>query len=960
MSFALLVVKFSVASGTFVVLAKYCDKPIAWLRYVLLALVCSSTGTALAATSEDFEGPPVTHYDFDNCAFAQNPAAQPPQILAGGPPGSVSFLRLASTTPPLPISNSITFDRSDPGAYAQVEAEFDFRMILTPGFGRADGLGFALLDTAAYGTSGTACPLDVPEEPMFDDSLGVGFDIYQSTGDPNDNHVSVHYDNTTLCVENATPVVDLAGGGWIHARIVLDLGAANVSVILTAPGEPMATLIDSCAIPGLMPYEGRVFFGARSGGASADHDLDNVVVTFLSPVNAPPVADAGPRQSVNPGDPVILDGTGSSDLDGDPITFVWAQVDGPPVALSDPTSSQPDFTAPAMAAELSFQLVVNDGTEDGPPDSVGVTVAEPALIGTWGPAFDAEIVPGHTHLLPTGEVLYWEGGGFAGDDPAQILGENRLWHPVTGALGDPADPPFDAFCSGHSFLEDGTLLVTGGHDLEDGVGLPDAAIYDPVTDTWVQIPDMGPSGEGRWYPTNTTLDNGNVLVLSGSKDVGFTENRLPQIWRPAENDWLDLTDAEAAVSGLPEADHPLGSKYVLYPRMFLAPDGRVFKADANPNQKTWFLDTTGLGTWIEGPMTNFPGEPRTGLGGSRDYGTAVNYETGKILIVGGGDPPTATAEVIDLNDPVPSWRLVSPMADPRRHLNATLLPDGKVLVVGGTSSPEFNNAAEAVLEAEMWNPGSEAWSTVASMRNARVYHSVALLLPDGRVLAGGGGRPGPEGDVEQKNFEVYSPPYLFSGARPSITSAPQVVAHGRTFFLETPDAASITDVNWIRLPSVTHAFDQNQRLNRLSFFQTAGGLQVTAPASPRVAPPGHYMLFILTASGIPSVASIIQLVQCPTTGCPWPLAHANYCCDDGDFCNGAEVCNATGSCDPGTPPVCDDGLFCNGAETCNAILGCQAGSDPCAPMACDEGGDICLEAEIFSDGFESGDTSIWN
>lgn len=840
----------------------------------ILASACFSAVATLAATSEDFEGPPGTPYQLDNCVLS-NPGAQPPQILAGGPPGSASFLRLAATTPPLPISNSLTFDLSDSGAYAQVVAEFDFRM--TPGVGQADGFGFALLDTAvpSYTTSGAVCPFNapfVPEEPMFDASVGVGIDIYQNAPDPsinhpgdiNDNHVSVHYDNAALCVADATPVVDLAGGNWIHARIVLELGAGTVSVILTALGTSPATLIDSCPVPGLTPYEGRAFFGARSGGASADHDLDNVEITFSSLANLPPVADAGPRQSVNPDDLVSLDGTMSSDPDDDPITFLWSQVAGPVVALSDPASSQPSFTAPATATELSFELTVNDGTQNSPADSVDISVAEPTTIGTWGPPFDSEIVPVHAHLLPTGEVLYWEEGGYAGQDPAEILGENRLWDPLSALLSDPEDPPFDAFCSGHSFLEDGTLLITGGHDLVDGVGLPDAAIYDSASDSWTQIPDMGPSGEGRWYPTNTTLDNGNVLVISGSKDASFTENRLPQIWRIVEGDWLDLTDAEAAVSGLPEADHPLGNKFVIYPRMFLAPDGLVFKADANPNQKTWFLDTTGLGTWIEGPVANFSGEPGTGLGGSRDYGSAVNYERGKILIVGGGDPPTATAEVIDLDAEMPAWRLVSPMADARRHHNAVLLPDGKVLVVGGTSSPGFNSAVEAVLEAEMWDPESELWSTVASMERARVYHSVAILLPDGRVLAGGGGRPGPVGDVEQRNFEIYSPPYLFSGIRPSVTLAPQAVTYGQTFFVETPDVASIAEVNWIRLPSVTHAFDQNQRLNRLSFTQVVGGLQVAAPVDPRVAPPGHYMLFILNAAGVPSVASIIQIAQCPT------------------------------------------------------------------------------------------------
>jgi hypothetical protein len=925
--------------------------PGAWLRYVLVLLACCAPGAVLAATSEDFEGPSGSPYEPENCNPG-NPDAELPQILGGGPPGSVSFLRLASIADPDAVSNSISFDLSDPGVYAQVVAEFDFRM--TPQVGRADGLGFALLDTAipAHGTSGAVCPFNppfAPEEPMFEDSLGVGFDIYQNSGELNDNHVSVHYDNAVVCVEDAGPDVDLASGEWIHARVVMNLAAASLSVFVTPLDESETLLIDGCPVPGLAPYEGRVFFGARSGGESAFHDLDNVEVAFSSPVNTPPVADAGPRKSVNPGNVVILDGTGSSDLDGDPLTFLWAQVGGPAVMLSDPASGQPDFTAPLVAAELSFQLVVDDGTDTSPPDTVEVTVADPELIGAWGPVLDAEIVPVHTHLLPTGEVLYWEGGGYPGDDPAEIRSEIRLWNPVTGVVGDPAAPPFDIFCTGHSFLMDGGLLAAGGHDMADGIGLPDAVIYDPVSDTWEVIPDMGPSGEGRWYPTNTTLGNGDVLVLSGTKDVDFTENRLPQIWRVGDGSWLNLTDAEASVSDLSEEERPLGSRFVLYPRMFLAPDGRVFKADANPNRKTWFLDTSGLGMWIEGPTTNFPGEPGTVFGGSRDYGSAVNYETGKILVVGGGEPPTATAELIDLNEPAPSWRLVAPMAYPRRHLNAVLLPDGRVFVAGGSASPGFNNAAGAVLEGEIWDSTSETWTTVASMRNARIYHSVALLLPDGRVLAGGGGRPAPEGGVEQKNFEIYSPPYLFApGARPSITSAPQVIAYGRTFLVETPDAASITDVTWIRLASVTHAFDQNQRLLRTSFVQAAEGLEVTAPASPEVASPGHYMLFVLNASGVPSAASIIQVVQCPETGCPSGAGHADYCCDDGAFCNGTETCDeATDSCNAGVAVACADGDVCT-ADSCNELTdSCENVEDP----LCDP---------VFADGFELGDVSAWS
>jgi hypothetical protein len=246
------------------------------------------------------------------------------------------------------------------------------------------------------------------------------------------------------------------------------------------------------------------------------------------------------------------------------------------------------------------------------------------------------------------------------------------------------------------------------------------------------------------------------------------------------------------------------------------------------------------------------------------------YADGKVLIAGGNpresDPaapptilPSATAEVIDLNAPTPSWRSVSPMSVGRRHLNTTLLPDGKVLVTGGSSFPGLDNPAGSVLYAEMWNPATETWSIMAGYTRYRGYHSNALLLPDGRVLVAGGGHPNPPGGSAQANLEIYSPPYLFKGARPQITSAPQQVVYGQTFFVGTSEPQSINSVVWIRLSSTTHAFNQNQRINRLSFSRTTRGLSVTAPASANLAPPGHYILFILNRSGVPSVARIIRV-----------------------------------------------------------------------------------------------------
>lgn len=731
---------------------------------IILILLCWNATIASAETVQNFDINADTPFLEKNCV-GSNPGAAPPQELPGGPTGTGNYLRLTTTSLPLPISNSITFDRTDPGLYSQIVAEFDFRMI--PGNSRADGLGFALLNTAYYGNNGSICPTFlpyVPEEPNFTGSLGVGFDIYKNIDhvdypdDSNNNHISIHFDGAHV-KQFPFPVtsVDLAGSQWIHAKIIMRPGggSSNVSVTLTPSGGQPVTVIDNFPVPGFNPYVGRVFFGARSGGESADHDLDNINVQF-----------------------------------------------------------------------------------SGSPD--------PNVYGQWSNVIDAQIVPIHMHLLPTGKIMYWENGGFE----VTLLDEIRLFDPVMGTISTPALPGHDIFCTGHSFLADGALFVTGGHDEEDLVGLPNASIYNPFTDSWTSLPNMN---AGRWYPTNTTLANGDVLVLSGL-DSNTNLNTLPQVWETANGTWRDLTNAQILM--------PLDGG--LYPRMFLTPNGRVFRVDPTPYGKTWYLETSGLGSWSEGPPSK--------KGSTRDYGSAVMYEAGKIMITGGGEfPPTATTEVIDLNGSGPTWRFVAPMAFARRHLNATLLPDGKVLVIGGTSSPGFNEATDAVHVAEMWDPETEMWSIMSGMQAPRVYHSTAALLPDGRVLAGGGGRPapGPTGHTDQPDFEIYSPPYLFNAASPMIDSAPTTVNYGETFFVETSNATNITNVNWIRLPSVTHAFDQNQWMNKLGFSQASGGLNVTAPVDSNLAPPGYYMLFIVNEDDVPSVAQIIHIPTMAMSYAQW-------------------------------------------------------------------------------------------
>lgn len=435
--------------------------------------------------------------------------------------------------------------------------------------------------------------------------------------------------------------------------------------------------------------------------------------------------------------------------------------------------------------------------------------AQSSLVGEWSAVQAWPVVSVHTQLLATGKILFWD-----------YSGNSYLWDPATAEITRPTQPGRNLFCAGHSSLADGKLFVPGGH-IANGVGLPSASYFDPFTNTWTSVPNMN---AGRWYPSSTTLANGDVLVTSGAIDEGVN-NTLPQVYQVATNSWRDLTNANLAMT--------------LYPRTFLAPDGRVLFATGTSR----YLDTDGTGAWtVVGNKIN---------PGTDNYGSAAMYDDGKVIFVGGADPPTAACEIIDLNAPTPAWTPTGSMAIQRRQHNVTLLPDGKLLVTGGSFGRGFDDSTSPVFEAEMWDPVTGEWTTLASATRYRGYHSCATLLPDGRVLVSGGDT--------SRNAEVFSPPYLFNGPRPTITSAPASVALGETFFVGTQDAAGITKVTWTRLGNLTHAQNWNQRINVLTFTQAAGGLDVTAPADARVCPPGHYLLWLINGSGIPSVAAMVRV-----------------------------------------------------------------------------------------------------
>lgn len=245
-------------------------------------MLCVAGQPLPADTVQDFDCNPDT--DPVGCtphALGIHARPVPPRVLAGGPTGN--FLRLVSGADVPPVVNTVDFIKSDAGVHCGAVIDFDFRM--ANGNGPADGLGVALLNTGVYGQGGAVNPkrpFFVSEEPSFIASLGVGFDIYRNfePGDIDDNHVSVHWDGQVVAQVHSP--VELASGEFIHARIVVDsgIGSAELSVILTTPGQSPVTVVNQLPISSFTPYESRLHFGARVGGKTADHDLDNIRATF--------------------------------------------------------------------------------------------------------------------------------------------------------------------------------------------------------------------------------------------------------------------------------------------------------------------------------------------------------------------------------------------------------------------------------------------------------------------------------------------------------------------------------------------------------------------------------------------------------------------------------------------------------------------------------------------------------
>ena len=466
-----------------------------------------------------------------------------------------------------------------------------------------------------------------------------------------------------------------------------------------------------------------------------------------------------------------------------------------------------------------------------PPKAAADTVG-PDQTGQWGSLMNWPTVAMHGEMLPDGNILTWGDSGEGFSDTAVV------WDPTTNILTSKPDPFANPACGGNNALPDGRIITVGGGGIDPADANTNVTGFNETNQAWTKLAS---NAFPTWYASTTVLANGNLLRLGGVDGCNNCNPEVPEEFSPSTNQWTTLSNNPRLLP--------------MYPFTYVRPDGTVAVTGASQVPEPLMIYNPATQTWT----TSDPNVV--------DGGSSAMYDTGLVIKAGSdygpnaaaspGTPSANTAYITDLNQATPTWTQTGSMAYPRSYLNLTPLPDGTVLASGGGTTTDSTNLSDGVLPAEDWDPATGQWTTWASMAVPRLYHSIAMLMPDGRVfVAGTGDLPGVPNEL---NAQIFSPPYLFKGPRPTITSSPSVVQYGSNFQVSTPDAASITSVSLIRTAAVTHFFDESTRRVSLPFTASNGVLNVQAPATSGDAPPGNYMLFIVNSNGVPSVASWVHL-----------------------------------------------------------------------------------------------------
>lgn len=507
--------------------------------------------------------------------------------------------------------------------------------------------------------------------------------------------------------------------------------------------------------------------------------------------------------------------------------------------------------------------------------------------------------PIHGGLLPDGRVLLWGVSRSSWPSPISDPGR-RMAFTLDPSAASGAEMTIDEiaqpveidrliqggveisdsfYCAGQGLTADGTIFTAGGTrswvDRSTGapttiIGLQHETSFDPRTDSWSRLPGaMVGKGQlsvaARWYPTVTRLPDGRMLVTAGFERV------KPAAQVNFSTETYDPTTGARAV-GSPYGTTPLEIVNRDYTHVFTLPYANAamdLLMIGEPSRPV-LNSSKNLSKWssIGSPRPGAAGNQAAGYGHSsvmlpiRAQNRQWGYSNGSILVTG-GVRDTPLMQQADVYDPVRGTWMPSISTGVMRHHPATVgLPDGRVLVIAG-----HNMTGDlGVLGAQYIDPanGFAVTDAPGGMAQPRGYHTVSLLLPDGRILLAGGRDSDTETSTEKPTIQYFSPDYM-SKPRPAIIDAPVTLPYGKTFPITVGERRP-AEVVLVGLGSMTHSFDSNQRVVQLpvgavqelgdgTYRVIAGG-----PKDTHVAPRGHYMMFVLDGDRVPSEASMVRVV----------------------------------------------------------------------------------------------------
>ncbi|WP_395742478.1 Ig-like domain-containing protein [Prosthecobacter sp.] len=484
----------------------------------------------------------------------------------------------------------------------------------------------------------------------------------------------------------------------------------------------------------------------------------------------------------------------------------------------------------ALAAEAA-QLAPSSDT----PQPQAPTPAQYSTLGTW-----SAVIPWTPHIpvtcaqLPDGRLLTFASSQRNNFPPGSFT-YAATWDYRTGEFVEINNTRHDMFCGGVSLLPDGRLLVNGGNNT-----IRDSSVFDWRTSTWSAAADMQ---DPRWYNTSVALPDGSVFTASGSGGSDTAER-----WQEGKG-WTRYTNINWAL-----ATDEGGTESIWHPFLHVAPDGRI--AHTGPTHTMHWVDTTGNGQFISTsavvPGSYYPKD-----------GAMVMFNEGKILQAGGRTmgtgEPSKLACVIDINGSTPRVTPTGSLAFARTFANGVVLPTGEVMAIGGNTSQVKFSDDGSVLTPEIWNPATGQWRRGADMWVPRNYHSLAILLPDGRVWSGGGGLSGNAAD--HQDAQIYTPAVLYKAdgtpaERPEIGETPEVIGPGMAFAVRA--TAGMKRFTFIKMASLTHCVTSDLRFLELPFTEHEPGVYVLkAPANVNVLTPGYWMLFAISPEGPYSVSTTV-------------------------------------------------------------------------------------------------------